>query len=70
MNNTTELKRPMVTLTLDHPTGYTFTLERELKPIAMRNGNRRFVGVVDNWRDILAKLPAVTVVDVELSIIY
>jgi len=45
----------MNTIKVTYPISLTATLVAQLKPIALRENKTVFVGVEDNWREILAE---------------
>ena len=52
--STTEINRPMISLKLTFPIGLTARLVEALKPVALREKNTVFLGVIDGWEEVLA----------------
>ncbi len=48
----------MITLQIQYPASVRRILMDGLKPIAMRQGFERFVGVIDNWQPVVEQARA------------
>ena len=51
---TAKIERPMISLKITFPIGLTARLVDALKPVAIREKNTVFLGVIDGWAEILA----------------
>jgi len=51
---TAKIERPMISLKITFPIGLTARFVDALKPVAIREKNTVFLGVIDGWAEILA----------------